>query len=157
MSNICPNLVSVTGHDLDVKGSVYLTIHKDNKNFPTRFIICKNFPDEVIIGANFLRTNKFFLDVANSKFVNQTNNKTMINNIKNNRIKEKICNMKDYRQKQIQEISNLWKKFANIERARKDPMDNILNLIKENLIERYYRFLVHKTKIPPKSMQRIQI
>ena len=53
----------------------------------------------------------------------------MINNIKTNRIKEKICNIKDYRQKQIQEIYNLWKKFANIEPARKDPMDNILNLI----------------------------
>ena len=41
MSKICPNLLSVTGLDLDVKGSVYLTIQKDNKNFPTRFIICK--------------------------------------------------------------------------------------------------------------------
>ena len=61
MSKICPNLLSVTRHDLDVKGSVYLTIHKDNKNFPTRFIICKNFPDEVIIGANFfLKTIDFF-------------------------------------------------------------------------------------------------
>jgi len=77
----------------------------------------------------------------------------MINNIKTNRIKEKICNIKDYRQKQIQEIYNLWKKFANIEPARKDPMDNILNLIKKNNVEKYYRFLVLKTKIPPKSIE----
>ena len=59
----------------------------------------------------------------------------MINNLKTNRIKEKICNIKDFRQNQIQEISNLWKKFANIEPARKDPMDNILNLMKKNLVE----------------------
>ena len=58
----------------------------------------------------------------------------MTNNIKTNRIKEKICNIKDYRQKQIQEISNLWKTFANIGPAWKDPMDNILNLIKKNLV-----------------------
>ena len=77
----------------------------------------------------------------------------MINNICNNL---KICNIKDYRQKQIQENSNLRKKFANMD-ARKDPMDNILNLIKKNLVERYYRFLVRKTKIPPKSIERVQI
>ena len=46
MSNICPNLSSVTGHDLDVKGTVYLVLRKDNRNFYTRFIICKNFPYE---------------------------------------------------------------------------------------------------------------
>ena len=69
MSNICPNLSSVTGHDLDVKGTVYLALRKDNRNFYTRFIVCKNFPYEAIIGANFLKSNKILLDVANSKFI----------------------------------------------------------------------------------------
>ena len=31
--------------------------------------------------------------------------------------------MKEYREKKIEEISNLWKKFANIEPALKEPMD----------------------------------
>ena len=60
MSNICPNLSSVTGHNLDVKGTVYLALRKDNRNFCTRFIICKNFPYEVIIGTNFLKANKIY-------------------------------------------------------------------------------------------------
>ena len=42
-SNMCPNLSSVTGHDLDVRGTVYLALRKGNRNFYTRFIICKNF------------------------------------------------------------------------------------------------------------------
>ena len=47
-------------------------------------------------------------------------------------------------------------KIVNMGPARKEPKDNILNLIDENLNEKYYRFLVRKTKIAPKSMQ-IQI
>ena len=64
--------------------------------------------------------------------------------------------MKENREKQIQDISNLWKKLANMGPARKEPKDNILNLIDENLNEKYFRFLVCKIKIPQKSMQ-IQI
>jgi len=69
MSNICPNLSSVTGYDLDVKGTVNLALGKDNTNFYPRFIVCKNFPYEAIIGANFLKSYKILLDVANSKFI----------------------------------------------------------------------------------------
>ena len=65
--------------------------------------------------------------------------------------------MKEYRRKQIQEISYLWKKIANIETPRKRPGDNSLNSIKENHNEKYYGFVVRKTTIPPKSMQRVQI
>ena len=59
LSNICPDWPSVTGHDLDVKGSIYLTRLKDNRNFPTQFIICKNFPYQAIIGAIFLKPIKY--------------------------------------------------------------------------------------------------
>ena len=44
-------------------------------------------------------------------------------------------------------------KLANIETPRKKT-DNILNSIKESHNEKYYGFVVRKTKIPPKSMQR---
>jgi len=54
--------------------------------------------------------------------------KIIINNIQTNQIKEKITNIKEYRKKQIQEISNLWKKFENIELPKYEPMDDILNL-----------------------------
>ena len=56
MSNICPNLSSVTRHDLDVKGTVHLIWQKNNRNFYARFIICKNFAYEAIIGANFFKS-----------------------------------------------------------------------------------------------------
>ena len=115
MSNICPNLSSVTGHDLDVKGTVYLALRKDNRNFYTRFIVCKNFPYEAIIGANFLKSNKILLDVANSKFIYLTDTISIINNIQANKVRENIGNMKEYRNKQIQEISYLWKKLEKIE------------------------------------------
>ena len=59
----------------------------------------------------------------------------MTNSIKTNRIKERICNIKGYRQKQIQKIFNVWKTFANIEPAWKDPMDNILNLIQNSCLK----------------------
>ena len=65
--------------------------------------------------------------------------------------------MKECREKQIQEISNLWKKLANIEPVTKIPKGNILNSVDKNFEEKYYGFLVRKTKIPPKSMQRDQI
>ena len=65
--------------------------------------------------------------------------------------------MKEYRKKQIQEISYLWKKLTSVEIPRKKPTDNILNLIEENHKEKYYEFLVRKTKIPPESMQKVQI
>ena len=120
MSNICPNLSSVNGHDLDVMGTVYLALHKDNKNIYTRLIICKNFPYEAITGTNFLKANKILLDVANSKFIYPTGTKPIINNIQANKVKENIGNMKVYRRKQIQEISYLWKKIANIETPRKN-------------------------------------
>ena len=71
-SNICHNLSSVNRQDLDVKRSVYLTIRKDNKNFPTRFIICKNFQYEAIKDTNFFKPTKILLDIANSKFLYQT-------------------------------------------------------------------------------------
>ena len=54
--------------------------------------------------------------------------KIIINNIQTNQIKEKITNIKEYRKKQIQEISNLCKKFENIELPKYEPMDDILNL-----------------------------
>ena len=157
MSNICPNLSSVTGHDLDVKGTVYLALRKDNKNFYTRFIVCKNFPYEAIIGANFLKSNKILLDVANSKFIYPTDTISIINNIQANKVRENIGNMKEYRNKQIQEISYLWKKFEKIETPGKKPAENLLNSIKEENNEKYYGFVVRKIKIPPKSMQRVQI
>ena len=47
---------SVTGHDLDVKVTVYLALRKDNRNFYARFMVCKNFPYQAIIGANFLKS-----------------------------------------------------------------------------------------------------
>ena len=115
------------------------------QNFPTKFVICKNFPYEVIIDANFLKANKILLDVVNSKFVYPMDTKAIIDNIQAIQIKENISNMKEYRLKQIQEISNLWKKLAS--------RDNRLNLINKNNTEKYYGFLVRKTKIPPKSMQ----
>ena len=93
-SNICPNLSSVTGHDLDVKGTVYLTLGKDNKNFHTRFLIGKHFPYEAIVGANFVKANKLLLDVANLKFVYPKDNKTIIYNIKASQVKENIGNMR---------------------------------------------------------------
>jgi len=40
-----------------VKGSIYLTRIKDNRNFPTRFIICNNFPYQAMIGAIILKAN----------------------------------------------------------------------------------------------------
>jgi len=52
MYTMCPELSSVTGHNLDERGTVYLNLRKDNRNFHTRFIICKNFPYEAMIGAN---------------------------------------------------------------------------------------------------------
>ena len=61
--------------------------------------------------------------------------------------------MKESREKQIREISNLRKKLANIEPVMKEPKGNILNLIAEYLNDKYYGFLVRKSKIPPKSMQ----
>ena len=91
-------------------GTVYLALRKDNKNIYTRFIICKNFPYEAIIGTNFLKANKILLDVANSKFIYPTGTKPIINNIQANKVQENIGNMKEYRRKQIQEISYLWKK-----------------------------------------------
>ena len=39
--------------------------------------------------------------------------------------------MKEYRKKQIKEISYLWKKLTSVEIPRKKPTDNILNLIEE--------------------------
>ena len=66
-------------------------------------------------------------------------------------------NMKECRENQIQEISNLWKKLANIEPVTKMPKGNILNSVDKNFEEKYYGFLVRKTKIPSKSMQRDQI
>ena len=142
-SNICPNLSSVTGHDLDVKGTLYQALRKDNRNFYTRFIVCKNCPYKAIMGANF--------------FKYPTRTKSEINYIQANKVKENIGNLKDYRKKQIQEISYLWRKLANIEAPRKKPANNILNSIEENNNEKYYGFVVRKTKVPPKSMQRVQI
>jgi len=73
------------------------------------------------MGANFLKANKILLDVANQKFIYPTDNKIIIiNNKQTNRIKEKTGNMKDYREKQTQEISKLRKKLANIEPAGKE-------------------------------------
>ena len=72
-------------------------------------------------------------------------------------MKENIGNMKEYRKKQIQEISYLWKKPTSVEIPKIKSADNILNLIEEKHDENYYGFVVRKTKIPPKSMQRIQI
>ena len=157
MSNICPHLSSVIEHDLDVKGTVYLALRKDTRNFYTRFIICKNFPYQAIIGANFLKANKILLDVENSMFIYPTETKSIINNIQANKVKENIGNMKEYRNKQIREISYLWKKLENIETPGKKPAESILNSMKENNNEKYYGFAVRKTKIPPKSMQRVQI
>ena len=48
-------------------------------------------------------------------------------------------------------------KLANIEIPRKKTAENILNSIEENNNEKYYGFVVRKTKIPAKSMQRVQI
>ena len=61
--------------------------------------------------------------------------------------------MKEYRNKQIQEISYLLKKLEKIEIPGKKPAENILNSMKENNNEKYYGFAIRKTKIPPKSMQ----
>ena len=135
---------------------MYLALRKNNRKFYTRFIICKNFPYEAIIGANFLKANKILLDVANSKFIYLTGTKSIINNMQTNKVKENIGNMKEYRKKQIQESSYLWKKLANIETPRKKPADNILNSIEENNNEKHYGFVVRKAKIPSKSMQRVQ-
>jgi hypothetical protein len=55
--------------------------------------------------------------------------------------------MKEYRDKQIQEITKLWKEFI-----RKDPPSNnkpnkiVLNSINTKTTEKYYGFLVRKTK-----------
>jgi hypothetical protein len=64
-----PSLTSVTGHRLEAKGSIRLDVTKDNRIFPTNFIICKNFPYEAIIDANFLKSNKVLLDIANHRLV----------------------------------------------------------------------------------------
>ena len=64
-----PNLTSVTGHKLNAKGSICLNLKRDNRTFMTNFIICDNLPYEAIIGANFLRSNRILLDVANEKLV----------------------------------------------------------------------------------------
>jgi hypothetical protein len=54
---------------LDAKGSIRLNVKRDNRFFPTNFIICNNFPYEAIIGANYLMSNKVLLDVANERLV----------------------------------------------------------------------------------------
>ena len=61
--------------------------------------------------------------------------------------------MKEYREKQIQEISYLWKKLASASTSRKVPTNNILNLIEKNNNEKYYGFFVRKIIIPAKLMQ----
>ena len=64
-----PNLTSVTGNKLDARGSIRLNVKRDNRIFPTNFIICDNFPYEAIIGAIFLRSNRVLIDVANERLV----------------------------------------------------------------------------------------
>jgi hypothetical protein len=68
-----PYLTSVTGNKLDAKGSIHLDVKRDDRIFPTSFIIWNNFPYEAIIGANFLRSNKVLLDEANERLVYPAN------------------------------------------------------------------------------------
>jgi hypothetical protein len=147
----------VTRHNLEVKGSIYLTISKDNRSFPTRFIICKNFPYEAIIGSNFLKTNNILLDVANSKFIYPLEKRVRVNNTQNNSTKVKINYMKEYRDKQIQEITKLWKEIVRLEPSNNKPNKIVLKSINTKTSGKYYGFLVRKSKFPPKSMQRVQI
>jgi hypothetical protein len=58
---------------LDAKGSIRLDVKKANKIFPTNFIICRNFPYEAIMGANFFKSNKALLDDGNERLVYPAN------------------------------------------------------------------------------------
>jgi hypothetical protein len=69
----------------------------------------------------------------------------------------KINDMKEYRDKQIQEITKLWKEIVRVDSSNNKPNKIVLNSINTKTSGKYYGFLVRKTKIPPKSMQRVQI
>ena len=75
--------------------------------------------------------------------------------------KIKIGDMRQYRSNEIKKIAELWK---NIVKPNVTPQDAAMtqhsasmNLIDNNSEEKLYGFAIRKTKIPPKTMQRIQI
>jgi predicted transcriptional regulator YdeE len=74
--------------------------------------------------------------------------------------------MHEYRQKEMKKIAELWNEIINLNavplqptRQAEDLMQPSANLklIENDSEEKYYGFAVRKTKIPPKTMERVQI
>jgi hypothetical protein len=81
-------------------------------------------------------------------------------------IKANIGKMQEYRQAEIKKIAELWNEVINLNVVPLQPTPLVedltqrnanLNLIENNSEEKYYGFAMRKTKIPPKTMQRVQI
>ena len=82
-----------------------------------------------------------------------------LNNKWNESAKIKIGDLRRYRSNEIKEIVESWKKVVNPDAVQAQPMlladSASLNLIDNENKEKYYGFAIPKTKVPPKTMQRI--